>query len=91
MSCVNLGGGYPTTLTKNSFNSIFLGSEAARAEWLLIRNDILKSGIGLQWLPQIDKVLNKKNNTKLGWLLPSGSRRRAFFKNVYNKFSGRFG
>lgn len=82
---------FTTTLTKNSFNSIFLGSDAARAEWLLIRNDILKSGIGLQWLPQIDKVLNKKNNTKLGWLLPSGSRRRAFFKNVYNKFSGRFG
>ena len=64
------------------FNSIVLRSEAAKAEWRLIKEEMLKTGIGKEWLGQVKKVLDRKASPRFGTLLPPGSHRRTWAKKI---------
>lgn len=74
---------FATPLGSDSFAPIVLRSDAARVEWKLIRAEILRTGIGKEWLHQVEKVLRRKATARFGHLLPPGSRRRAWVKNMW--------
>ena len=77
---------FSTKFEKESLKSIVLMSEAARAEWQLIRNEIVKTGVGVEWLPYVEKVLKRKSSPRLGFLFPPGSKRRALVKKMLESF-----
>lgn len=67
-------------------SSISLRSDAAKAEWCSIRDEIIKTGVGAHFLKDVEMVLSRKSSPKFGWLLPAGSRRRRLAKNIAVKF-----
>lgn len=75
---------FTTPLEPKLLRSVVLRSDAARAEWRLIREEISRTGIGRELLPEVDKVL-RRPATKWGRVLPAGSRRRALVKRILGK------
>lgn len=72
-------------LNESHFSSIKLTSDGSRSDWILIRNKILKTKRGIEFLPNIEKVLKRKHSAKLSFILPPNSKRRKFVKNIVNK------
>lgn len=77
---------FNTPLETSSFKSIVISSEGARAEWEQIRNEIIKSSIGVQWLPLVERVLKRKASPRFGLLLPAGSQRRLWAKSLVERY-----
>ena len=75
---------FSSPMQRDLLKPIVLRSDAARAEWRLIRDEMARTGIGADLLSDIDKVI-KRPATRYGWLLPSGSRRRALVKRIVGK------
>lgn len=73
-------------LTRDDFKAIVLISEAARKEWQMIAVDIAKSGNGLEFLPDVKRVL-RRSPVRLGWILPLGTKRRTIAKRLLKKLS----
>ena len=59
-----------------------LKSDAVRIDWSLIRQEMIETGRGLEWLPYIEKVLKRKSSPKLSRLFPFGSKRRMWVKKI---------
>lgn len=78
---------FSTTLKNKTFDSVMLNSEEAIAHWELIRTEILQTGVGVEWLPQVEQVLKRKATPKFGLILPSGSKRRVLVKKILEKYS----
>lgn len=70
---------FDTPLTKSMLGSVALSSEPARAEWRLIRDEMSRTGRGVELIREVDKVIKRPANR---WtrLLPVGSRRRSLVK-----------
>ena len=64
------------------FKSMILKNEIVRIDWRFIRHEMLKTGRGVEWLPQIEKVLKRKPPPNLNRLFPVGSRRRMWVKKL---------
>jgi len=69
-------------LNRHYLSSIVLRSEAAKAEWRLIRDEMIKTQIGVEFLEQVQKVIDRKASPRFGLLLPLGSNRRAWAKRA---------
>lgn len=67
------------------FKSIVLNSEFAHSDWRLIRSEMIETGRGLEWLPQVDQVLKRKSSPRFGRLLPPSSKRRELVKKILAK------
>lgn len=83
---------FSTPLEKSLFKTIVLRNGFAKTEWSLIRDEIKSTGKGVEWLPEIDEVFKRKPKFKLKLksrltllLLPLGTQRRAFVKNLSGK------
>ncbi|WP_201529339.1 hypothetical protein [Psychrobacter frigidicola] len=73
-------------LEASNFKSVALGSEFARVVWRQIRSEIIDTGQGLEWLPQVEQVLKRKAGPSFSFLLPSGSRRRTWVKTSFKRY-----
>lgn len=73
---------FPSPLAAGHLSRITLTSEAQAEEWSLIQSEIVATGTGREWLPHIDNVLRRKAGPRLARLLPVGSRRRAWVKQL---------
>ncbi|ART79892.1 hypothetical protein [Oceanisphaera avium] len=73
---------FSSPLTLASFKSLVLHSDGARAEWNLIYQQIKESGVGVQWLKEIEQVIKRKTFSPINSLLPKGSRRRDWAKQM---------
>ncbi|PKG36538.1 hypothetical protein [Psychrobacter sp. Sarcosine-3u-12] len=76
---------FTSSLKPSIFDSVVLRSEAARSEWKLIRSEMIETGRGLEWLPQVDQVLKRKSSPRFGRLLPPSSKRRELVKKILAK------
>ena len=76
---------FDTPLTKSLLKPIILRSDASKAEWHSIYQDIVKSNHGKEWLPEIQAVINRKPRPSLYFLFPPNSKRREWVKNTINK------
>ncbi|MBP2281080.1 hypothetical protein H4W00_001893 [Psychrobacter sp. PL19] len=65
-SCFN------TPLCKGHLRAI-IPSQGVRVEWVKISKEIIKTGNGVEWLPEVKKLLNRKTKSKLGFLFPFGT------------------
>lgn len=75
---------FNTTLNHDHFDRIVLISNGARNEWKMIAEDIQRTGNGMEFLPDVKRVL-KRSPVRLGWLLPLGTKRRATAKRLFKK------
>lgn len=75
---------FDTPLDRQDLASVALSSEPARAEWKLIRDEMARTGLGAELLPDVEKVL-KRPATRWTRLLPVGSCRRALVKRMLGK------
>lgn len=71
------------TLTKKHFKNIVLYSDPVRIEWNLIRSDMKRTGKGIEWLSEVEKII--KRRPKAAFLLPQGSKRRVLAKKLLKK------
>ena len=78
---------FTSSLKPSDFNSVVLRSEAARSEWKLIRSEMIETGQGVEWLPEVEKVLKRKSSPKFSTILPLGSKRRMLVKKILAKNS----
>lgn len=80
---------FNTPLKASMFKNISIPStnQGQRADWKQVHDDIVNKGKGLEWLPQVKKVLKRKSSPKFGKLLPSGSKRRELVKKILAKNS----
>jgi hypothetical protein len=76
---------FDTPLTKSLLKPILLRSDASKAEWHSIYQDIVKSNNAKEWLPDIQAVINRKPRPSLYFLFPPNSKRREWVKNTINK------
>ncbi|WP_201529341.1 hypothetical protein [Psychrobacter frigidicola] len=68
------------------FKSISLRHEAVRMEWELIRSEMINTGKGVEWLPQVEQVLKRKAGPSLSFLFPPGSQRRKWVKTSLKRY-----
>lgn len=73
---------FSVPLKASSFKSVVLHSDGARAEWELLRREILRTGIGSEWLADVNQVLRRRATPTVDVLLPKGSRRREWAKQM---------
>ena len=78
---------FNSSLKSSSFKSIALRSEASRIEWKLIRSEIIQTGLGIEWLTQVDQVLKRRSSPRFERLLPPNSKRRDLIKKILAKNS----
>ena len=65
-------------------SQIALASDAARAEWLMIKDEMINLGINQSLIKEVDKVI-KRPAVKFSKILPVGSIRREWVKNFLGK------
>lgn len=78
---------FDTPLRKEHLRKIS-PSSGIRVEWAKISREITKTGNGIEWLPEVERFLkrkNRKNKPQLGFLFPPGSQRRIFIKKILQK------
>lgn len=75
-------GCFSSSLNEKSFESIVLHSDGSRADWGLIRDEIVRTGICKEWLPLVKKVFKRRSRPRIDLVLPVGSRRREWVKNM---------
>ena len=75
---------FDTPLDRKDLASVALSSEPARAEWRLIREEMARSGLGAEFLPDVDRVL-RRPASRWTRLFPLGSRRRALMKKMLGR------
>ena len=73
---------FDTPIESSLFRFMVLKSDAVRIDWSLIRQEMIETGRGLEWLPYIEKVLKRKSFPKLNVLFPFGSKRRMWVKKM---------
>ena len=73
---------FDTPIESSLFRFMVLKSDAVRIDWYLIRQEMIETGKGLEWLPYIEKVLKRKSSPKLSGLFPFGSKRRMWVKKM---------
>ena len=73
---------FDTPIESSLFRFMVLKSDAVRIDWSLIRQEMIETGRGLEWLPYIEKVLKRKSSPKLSRLFPFGSKRRMWVKKI---------
>jgi len=73
---------FDTPIESSLFRFMVLKSKAVRIDWSLIRQEMIETGRGLEWLPYIEKVLKRKSSPKLSRLFPLGSKRRMWVKKI---------
>ncbi|WP_435950485.1 hypothetical protein [Psychrobacter sp. DM8] len=76
---------FSTPIEPSVFSGMVLHSEAMYIDWSLIRNKIIETGKGQQWLPHVEQVLKRKPLPRLERLLPFGSKRREWVKKLLSK------
>ncbi|WP_147273043.1 hypothetical protein [Billgrantia montanilacus] len=75
---------FDTPLGKKSLASVVLRSEAERLDWKFFYDKIIRTGIGKDMLPEIEKVL-KRPSVRWGSILPANTRRRLIAKRFLGK------
>ena len=78
---------FSTPLRKEHLQAITLAGEGASMEWEHIRRDMLNTTVADEWLPEVERVLKRKESAVLSFLLPSGSPRRALVKKILEKYA----
>lgn len=76
---------FDSPLDPSLLRNIALHGEGSVRNWRKIRSDIKRTRNGIEWLPEVEKVLKRKPKIKLGLLLPTGSKRRTLIKNLLKK------
>ena len=76
-----------TPLSKEHLKAIQLVGEGSMREWQHIRSEMTNVAACQEWLPEVDRVLKRKEAAVLSFLLPSGSPRRALVKKILEKYS----
>lgn len=81
---------FGTPITKELFKPIVLKNGFARTEWSLIRSEMKRTKIGIEWLPEIEEVVKRKPKFRLkpklvSLLLPPGTQRRTLIKDLLKK------
>ena len=76
---------FNTPINADIFKYLVLKNEIVRIEWRFIRNEMIETGNGLEWLPKVDKVLKRQPAFTFNGLLPAGSKRRAWVKQLLTK------
>lgn len=77
---------FDTQMNRKQLRNIY-PSNGIRVEWEKIRNEMIKTQNGIEWLPEVENFLNRKNPLpKFTFIFPIGSKRRSFIKKiVYGK------
>ena len=79
---------FSTPLRKKHLKAIKLASKGTAIEWNHIRNEIINTNVGIEWLQEVERVLKRKKSPVLSLLLPPDSRRRKgakFLIEMYRK------
>lgn len=75
---------FDTPFEIQMLSQIALASDAARAEWLMIKDEMINLGINQSLIKEVDKVI-KRPAVKFSKILPVGSIRREWVKNFLGK------
>lgn len=77
---------FDTPLCKEHLRAVS-PSHGTRVEWAKISKELIKTGNNIEWLPEIERFLKRRNRNepKLGFLLPPGTQRRTFVKKLLRK------
>lgn len=73
---------FNTPIESSLFKNMILKNEVIRTDWSNIRDNILSTGRGLEWVPQVEQVLKRKPSPQLDRLLPFDSKRRMWVKRL---------
>lgn len=77
---------FDTPFEASIFRSIVLGNEAARTEWKLIRSEMEHTRKGIEYLPHVEKVLQRQPSSIFNYILKKGSKSRIIVKKIIEKF-----